>query len=66
LSDDNYNIEHPNPVFYLQDDIDVLDSAVDDIPAEAEYGDMYQPAKLDANDIEFVLFRSIFELGIYG
>ena len=57
LSDDNFHIEHPNPVFYLQDDIDVDDaSAVANIPADAEYGDMNQPAKLDADDIEFDSF----------
>ncbi len=56
LSADNYNIAHPYPVFYLQDDFDVLDSAVDAIPADAEYGDMYQPAKVDADDIEFDSF----------
>jgi Reverse transcriptase (RNA-dependent DNA polymerase) len=56
LSDENFHIDHPNPVFYLQDDVDVADPAVDDIPADAEYGDMNQPAKSDADDIEFDSF----------
>ena len=39
LSDTNFHIEHPNPVFYLQDNVDVPpDGAVDNISADAEYG----------------------------
>ena len=56
LNDDNFHIDHPNPVFYLQDDIDVDDSAVANIPADAEYGDMIQPAKIEADEIEFDSF----------
>ena len=56
LRDDNFQLHHPNPVFYLQDDPDAVDSAADNIPADAEYGDMNQPAKLEADDIEFDSF----------
>jgi hypothetical protein len=58
LSDTNFHIEHPNPVFYLQDEdlpADV-DPAVANIPTDAEYGDMHQSAKLDADDVEFDSF----------
>ena len=54
LSDDNFQIEHPNPVFYLQDEMDVVTAG--DIPPDAEYGDMIQPAKSDADDIEYETF----------
>ena len=56
LSDDNYQIEHPNPVFYLQDDLNPTATAADAIPLAEEYGDMNQPAKIDADDIEFETF----------
>lgn len=56
LNDDNFRPDHPNPVFYLQDDIPFEDNAADNIPADAEYGDMNQPAKRDADDIEFDSF----------
>jgi hypothetical protein len=56
LHDDNFQLHHPNPVFYLQDDPDAVDPAADNIPADAEYGDMNQPAKLEADDIEFDSF----------
>ena len=57
LSDDNFQIEHPNSVFYLQDDVDVPDTQpVDAIPTDAEYGDMIQPARCEADDIEFDSF----------
>jgi hypothetical protein len=56
LCDDNFQLHNPNPVFYLQDDPDAVDSAADNIPADAEYGDMNQPAKLEADDIEFDSF----------
>ena len=57
LNDENFQLDHPNPVFYLQDDvIDIHDTAGDNIPPHAEYGDMNQPAKEDADDIEFETF----------
>jgi hypothetical protein len=56
LSDDNFHLDHPNPVFYLQDDPDDDYTAVDAIPPDAEHGDMIQPAKQDADDIEFETF----------
>ncbi|KAI2490038.1 Reverse transcriptase (RNA-dependent DNA polymerase) [Fragilaria crotonensis] len=55
LSDENFQIHDPNPVFYLQDDPDAVNTAAN-IPADAEYGDMNQPAKPDADDIEFDSF----------
>jgi hypothetical protein len=57
LSDDNFQIEHPHSVFYLQDDVDVPDTQpVADILTDTEYGDMIQPAKSEADDIEFDSF----------
>ncbi len=48
LSDTNFHIEHPNPVFYLKDkDLPAdVDPAVANIPTDAEYGDMYQSASV--------------------
>jgi hypothetical protein len=40
LYDENFQLDHPNPVFYLQDDIQLADSAASDIPPDAEYGDI--------------------------
>ncbi|KAI2506538.1 Reverse transcriptase (RNA-dependent DNA polymerase) [Fragilaria crotonensis] len=57
MNDENFQLDHPNPVFYLQDDVPFeADAADDDIPPDAEYGDMNQPAKRDADDIEFDSF----------
>ena len=56
LNDDNFQLDHPNPVFYLQDDVYFDDAAADDIPPDAEYGDMNQPAKRHADEIEFETF----------
>ena len=56
LNDDNFQLDHPNPVFYLQDDVYFDDAAADDIPSDAEYGDMNQPAKRHADEIEFETF----------
>jgi hypothetical protein len=52
LNDDHYQIDMPNHVFYLHDD-DYIDAAgvAGNIPLDAEYGDMIQPLKLDADDI---------------
>jgi hypothetical protein len=46
----------PNKAFYLQDNdgTDPIDSA--HIPQDAEYGDMLQNGKLDADDTEFETF----------
>lgn len=40
LSDKNFQIEHPNPVFYLQDNHTEVDAAVAHVPADIEYWDM--------------------------
>ena len=57
LDDENFQIEHPNAVFYLQDDIDAADPVADaNIPPDAEYGDMIQPPKSEADDIEYETF----------
>jgi hypothetical protein len=44
LHDENFPFEHPNPVSYLQDEVQLADPAASDIPTDAEYGDMNQPA----------------------
>ena len=53
LNDENFQIEHLKPVFYLHDDIDPDPPAAENIPPDAEYGDMIQPERTDADDIEF-------------
>ena len=58
LNDDNFQIDLPDHVFYLQDE----DMAADDlndaahIPPASEYGDMLQEPKADADDTEFETF----------
>ena len=54
LDDANFQLDLPGNLFYLQDDDndpapDPLDAA---IPTDAEYGDMLQPTKPDADEIE--------------
>ena len=57
MNDENFQLDHPNPVFYLQDDVPFADDAANDnIPPDAEYGDMNQPAKREADEIEFDTF----------
>jgi hypothetical protein len=57
LCDKNFQIELPNHVFYLQDeDADLEFHDTRDIPLDAEYGDMIQPPKSDAKDIEYETF----------
>ena len=57
LRDKNFQIELPNHVFYLQDeDADMELNDTRDIPLDAEYGDMIQPPKSDADDIEYETF----------
>ena len=55
LDDENFTIPHPDHVFFLQDDdgdpFDVPDAA---IPLDAEYGDMLQPPKPDADHTELL------------
>ena len=56
LEDENFQINLPNHVFYLQDD-DVADEMLDhNIPTALEYGDMLQAPKADADDVEFETF----------
>jgi hypothetical protein len=58
LDDENFTVNLPDHVFYLQDD----DASHHDshtlaaIPLDAEYGDMLQPDKPEADDIEFETF----------
>jgi hypothetical protein len=36
MNDENFQLDHPNPVFYLQDDVTFeADAADDDIPPDA-------------------------------
>ena len=57
LSDENYQLDMPNHVFYLQDDDGDDDNVENDnIPRDVEYGDMIQPPKLDADEIEYETF----------
>jgi hypothetical protein len=56
LSDDNFTIDLPNHVFYLQDDDFGPDAPPADIPTDAEYGDMIQLDKPEADDLEFETF----------
>ena len=57
--DGNFVIDIPNNVFNLQDndfnDLTPTDTH-DNIPLDTEYGDMLQPDKIDADDVEFETF----------
>jgi hypothetical protein len=56
LADDNFTTDLPNHVFYLQDeDANPVDPA-NGIPTDTEYGDMMQPDKPDADDLEYETF----------
>jgi hypothetical protein len=50
LDDDTFTIPHPDRLFFLQDTVDPYDVPVADIPLNAEYGDMLQPPKPNADD----------------
>ena len=56
LSDDNFTIDLPNHVFYLQDDQNPDDPLNDNIPTDSEYGDMLQLEKPEADNLEFETF----------
>ena len=56
LSNDNFTIDLPDHVFYLQDDDSDHDPPAVAIPADAEYGDMMQSDKPDADDVEYETF----------
>jgi hypothetical protein len=56
LHDTNFNIDLPNHVFYLQDEDIDSDGYPTAIPTDAEYGDMMQPDKPEAGDLEFETF----------
>ena len=57
LDDENFHLDTPNHVFYLQDDAGpAIDTSSHDIPTDAEYGDMLQQPSADADDIEFDTF----------
>lgn len=53
LDDDNIQLDHPNPVLYLQDDVQFDNAATDAIPPDAEYEGMNQLAKRHADDVKF-------------
>ena len=57
LADDNFVVDLPDHVFYLQDDMDGTDPPTDaNIPPSAEYGDMMQAPAIDADETEFETF----------
>jgi hypothetical protein len=57
LADDNFAVHLPGHVFYLQDeDVDDIAASLAHIPTAAEYGDMLQTEKLEADDTEFESF----------
>ena len=58
LADDNFTVNLPNDVFYIQDEdgADASPASAHRIPPDAEYGDMLQNDKLDADDTEFESF----------
>jgi hypothetical protein len=66
LDNGNFQVDHPNPVFYLQDDVDAHNGAADGtIPLDAEYRDMNQPAKSDADDVAFETFDQYLQSEFY-
>jgi hypothetical protein len=59
LDDENFQLALPSHVLYLQDDDATTDEAssnLQGIPTDAEYGDMMQDPKSDADDVEFETF----------
>jgi hypothetical protein len=56
LDDENFQLALPNHVLYLQDDDVPDDPSLQAIPPDAEYGDMLQASKPDADEIEFDTF----------
>ena len=56
LDDENFQLDFPNHVFYLQDEHTPDTDPLADIPTDAEYGDMIQHPKDDADNIEFDTF----------
>ena len=58
LNDENFVVDIPNNVFYLQDNDSQFKSPDFDpnIPLEVEYGDMLQLDKIDADNVEFETF----------
>ncbi len=56
LDDENFHIDLPSHVLYLQDNDEVVRPDLPAIPLEAEYGDMMQDPKYTADDIEFETF----------
>jgi hypothetical protein len=56
LDYENFHIDLPSHVLYLQDDDEVVRPDLPAIPLEAEYGDMMQDPKSYADDIEFETF----------
>jgi hypothetical protein len=57
ICNNRFTIDFPNHVFYLQDDNHLCLHAVDaSIPPEAEYRNMMQVDKQDADDLDFETF----------
>ncbi|KAI2508078.1 hypothetical protein MHU86_6370 [Fragilaria crotonensis] len=60
LDDKTFHVDLPDHVFYLQDDVDTAhpsnEASAHTVSLDAEFGDMLQAKKLDADDIEFETF----------
>ena len=56
LDDENFQLALPHHVLYLQDNDAPNEPNVQDIPLDAEYGDMLQDPKSEADEIEFDTF----------
>ena len=53
LDDENFQLDLPNHVFYLQDeDAPLIANEAADIPEDSEYGDMMQPPKPEVDEYE--------------
>lgn len=57
LADENFVVDLPDHVFYLQDDMDAPNTDTDaHIPVDTEYGDMLKSPQIEADDTEFETF----------
>jgi hypothetical protein len=56
LDDENFHVNLPSHLLYLQDDDAALEPDLQFIPSDVEYGDMLQDPKSDADEIEFETF----------
>lgn len=65
LDGKTFHVDLPDHVFYLQDDVDTAhpsnEASAHTVSLDAEFGDMLQAKKLDADDIELKRLTSILE-----